>query len=52
MQKFGNEWPELKGIIHAAGVVDDGSYLLKIGASLKKSLHQKSKEAGICMRPL
>ncbi len=24
LQKFGNEWPELKGIIHAAGVVDDG----------------------------
>ncbi len=24
MQKFGREWPELKGIIHAAGVIDDG----------------------------
>ncbi len=24
MQKFGKEWPELKGIIHAAGVIDDG----------------------------
>ena len=24
MQKFGKEWPELKGIIHAAGVLDDG----------------------------
>ncbi len=24
MQKFGSEWPELKGIIHAAGVLDDG----------------------------
>ena len=27
MQKFGTEWPELKGIIHAAGVIDDGNYL-------------------------
>ncbi len=24
MLKFGREWPELKGIIHAAGVLDDG----------------------------
>ena len=24
MKKFGKEWPELKGIIHAAGVLDDG----------------------------
>ncbi len=24
MQKFGREWPELKGIIHAAGIIDDG----------------------------
>ncbi len=24
MLKFGSEWPELKGIIHAAGVLDDG----------------------------
>ncbi len=23
MQKFGNQWPELKGIIHAAGIIDD-----------------------------
>ncbi len=23
MRKFGKEWPELKGIIHAAGVIDD-----------------------------
>ncbi len=25
MQKFGSEWPELKGIIHAAGIIDDGT---------------------------
>ena len=24
IQRFGKEWPELKGIIHAAGVLDDG----------------------------
>ena len=43
MQKFGREWPELKGIIHAAGVLDDGIYFpLKIGADLKKSLRQRS----------
>ncbi len=24
MHKFGKNWPELKGIIHAAGVIDDG----------------------------
>ncbi len=24
MQKFGTEWPELKGIVHAAGLLDDG----------------------------
>lgn len=27
MQKFGNGWPELKGVIHAAGVIDDASLL-------------------------
>ncbi len=27
MQKFGREWPELKGIIHAAGVIGEGNYL-------------------------
>ena len=25
MKEFGNEWPELKGVIHAAGILDDGS---------------------------
>ena len=24
IEKFGKEWPELKGIIHAAGIIDDG----------------------------
>ncbi len=24
MKKFGKEWPELKGIIHAAGIIEDG----------------------------
>ena len=27
MQKFGSEWPELKGIIHAAGILDDGNFI-------------------------
>ncbi len=27
MKKFGNEWPELKGIVHAAGVLDDAPLL-------------------------
>ncbi len=27
MQKFGQEWPELKGIFHLSGVLDDGSLL-------------------------
>ncbi len=27
MQKFGQAWPQLKGIIHAAGVLDDGTLL-------------------------
>ncbi len=27
MQKFGSEWPELKGIIHAAGIAGEGIYL-------------------------
>ncbi len=27
LQKFGKEWPELKGIIHAAGVLDDATLL-------------------------
>jgi len=26
-QKFGTVWPELKGIIHAAGILDDGTLL-------------------------
>ncbi len=24
LRKFGKDWPELKGVIHAAGVIDDG----------------------------
>ncbi len=27
MQKFGNDWPELKGVIHAAGILGEGNYL-------------------------
>ncbi len=27
MQKFGKDWPELKGIIHAAGVLEDATLL-------------------------
>ena len=27
MQKFGHSWPELKGIIHSAGILEDGLFL-------------------------
>ena len=27
IQKFGQSWPELKGIVHAAGIIDDGALL-------------------------
>ncbi len=37
MEKFGSEWPELKGIIHAAGVPSQGAYLAEQDWSLSQN---------------
>jgi myxalamid-type polyketide synthase MxaB len=39
--KFGKGWPELKGIIHSAGVIDDGTLLSQEWARFEKVLAPK-----------
>ena len=43
MQKFGVEWPELKGIIHAAGIIEDGTLLTQNWDMFEKVFAPKVK---------
>ncbi len=51
MQKFGNEWPPLKGIIHAAGLIDDGAIASQDWSRFEKVFAPKVQgKAGTCMK--
>ena len=36
MQKFGRSWPELKGIVHAAGMIEDAALLAQEWSSFER----------------
>jgi hypothetical protein len=43
IQKFGHAWPSLKGIIHAAGVLDDGTFQSQNWGRFEKVFEPKVK---------
>ncbi len=43
MQKFGTVWPELKGIIHSAGLLDDGALISQDWTRFEKVFAPKIK---------
>ena len=43
MQKFGRSWPELKGIVHAAGMIEDAALLAQEWSSFERVFAPKMR---------